>query len=112
MWYFLMALGIGMGIAVQVAINSSLAIGLGSRPLAAAFFSFAIGTLCLGLVMMWQGDWQSVLDNITDQPWWRWVGGGDRCGICVYYGIFGAEDWACEHGLSNHLRAADCRHGD
>lgn len=75
MWYFLMAFGIGMGIAVQAAINSSLAIGLGSRPLAAAFFSFAIGMLCLGLVMMWQGDWQGVLDNITDQPWWRWVGG-------------------------------------
>lgn len=75
MWYFLMAFGIGMGIAVQAAINSSLAIGLGGRPLAAAFFSFAIGTLCLGLVMMWQGDWQSILDNVTDQPWWRWVGG-------------------------------------
>lgn len=75
MWYFLMAFGIGMGIAVQAAINSRLAIGLGSQPLAAAFLSFAIGTLCLGLVMLWQGDWQSVSDNIADQPWWRWVGG-------------------------------------
>ncbi|STZ04243.1 DMT family transporter [Moraxella equi] len=75
MWYFLMAFGIGMGIAVQAAINSRLAIGLGGQPLAAAFFSFAIGTLCLGFVMLWQGDWQSMSENIPKQAWWRWVGG-------------------------------------
>lgn len=75
MWYFLMAFGIGVGVAVQAAINARLAVGLGSQPLAAAFFSFAIGTLCLGIVMLWQGDWHSVAQNAAGQAWWRWIGG-------------------------------------
>lgn len=75
MAYFIMAFLIGVGVAVQAGINARLAFGLGGQPLAAAFFSFAIGTLCLGAVMLWQSDLTAVGQNITTQPWWRWIGG-------------------------------------
>ena len=54
--YPLMALGAGIGTAVQAAVNSRLSAGLGGQPLAASFFSFAIGMLCLGAVAAFSVD--------------------------------------------------------
>ncbi|OOR90926.1 hypothetical protein B0181_04155 [Moraxella caviae] len=74
-FYYIFAFAIGLGIAVQAAINSRLAAGLGAQPLAAAFFSFAIGTLVLGVAVLWQSDLSAISQNIGSQAWWRWLGG-------------------------------------
>ena len=87
MAYFIMAFLIGVGVAVQASINARLAFGLGEQPLVAAFFSFAIGTLCLGVVMLWQSDLTAATDNISNQPWWRWVGGAIGA-VFVFSGTF------------------------
>ncbi|WP_409419973.1 DMT family transporter [Pseudaeromonas sp. ZJS20] len=73
--YLLMALAGGAGLSIQAAVNSRLSAGLGGQPLVASFFSFAIGTLCLGLAALMQGDWHSVATQVGTQPWWRWLGG-------------------------------------
>lgn len=73
--YPLMALGAGVGTALQAAVNSRLSAGLGGQPLAASFFSFAIGTLCLGVVAAFSADWSGMAGSLGQQPWWRWLGG-------------------------------------
>ncbi|MFC0820228.1 DMT family transporter [Moraxella marmotae] len=73
--YWLMAFAVGMGSAVQAAINARLAHGLGNQTLSAAFVSFLIGTLCLAAVMLYQNNFGGLLDNLATQPWWRWLGG-------------------------------------
>ncbi len=74
-FYWLMAFAIGVGVATQAAINARLAFGLGGQPLAAAFFSFAIGTLCLAVVMLFSSNFGTIGGAIGAQPWWRWIGG-------------------------------------
>ena len=73
--YGLMALAAGVGMAAQAAINSRLSAGVGGQPLLASLFSFAIGTLCLGAVALFQADWQGAFAHVGEQPWWRWLGG-------------------------------------
>ena len=51
--YLFAALAAGMGIAVQAAVNSRLAAGLGGQPLMGALISFAVGTLALALIACW-----------------------------------------------------------
>ncbi|WP_439839417.1 DMT family transporter [Aeromonas caviae] len=73
--YLLMALAGGAGLSIQAAANSRLSAGIGGQPLIASFFSFTIGALCLGAVALVQADWHSVAANVSQQPWWRWLGG-------------------------------------
>jgi len=71
----MLALAAGFGIAFQAAINSGLATGLGGQPLMAAMISFAVGTVCLFVIAVFQSDWQATGNNIAHQPLWRWLGG-------------------------------------
>lgn len=73
--YLVMALAGGAGLSIQAAINSRLSAGVGGQPLLAALISFAVGTLCLGVIALWQADWQSLGTQLSNQPWWRWLGG-------------------------------------
>ena len=73
--YFLMALAGGAGLSVQAAINSRLSSGLGGQPLIAAFISFGVGALCLGLAASVCANWNGFADNIIQQSEWKWLGG-------------------------------------
>ncbi|CAG9296431.1 DMT family transporter [Celerinatantimonas diazotrophica] len=75
LFYFIMALTSGFGLAIQAAVNSRLSSGVHNQPLMAAFISFAVGTLCLGLIAIFQVHWSGVGSALTQQPWWRWIGG-------------------------------------
>lgn len=96
--YILMAVISGAGMSVQTAVNSRLSAGIGDQPLMAALISFAVGTLCLGSIAVFQGDWPSVASAIGHQPWWRWVGG--ILGACV---VFAAVTLAPKLGLTNSM---------
>ncbi len=73
--YWLMAFAVGTGAAIQAAINARLAHGLGEQPVVAAFLSFLVGTLCLGVVMLHQANLGLAMEGLPSQPWWRWIGG-------------------------------------
>ncbi|MCP1661252.1 DMT family transporter [Neisseria perflava] len=73
--YFVIALAGGVGLAFQAAINSRLAAGIGSQPLMGAFFSFAVGAIFLGLISLFQGNWNAVAAGIGQISWWKWLGG-------------------------------------
>lgn len=73
--YWLMAFAVGAGAAIQAAINARLAFGLGEQPVVAAFLSFLVGTLCLGVVMLHQANLGLAVSGLPSQPWWRWIGG-------------------------------------
>ena len=81
--YLFAALAAGIGIAVQAAVNSRLAAGLGSQPLMGALISFAVGTLALALIACWQADWPQALAQAGRQPWWHWTGG--LLGACFVF---------------------------
>ena len=74
-FYFIMAFAAGAGIAVQAAVNSRLAAGIGGQPLVAAFISFAVGTLCLGIFALAQGNWSAFWSGATQMSLWKWLGG-------------------------------------
>ncbi|BBG30916.1 DMT family transporter [Zymobacter palmae] len=73
--YLLMALAGGFGLSVQASINTRLGASMGGQSLIAALSSFAVGTLCLLLIALWQADWHSVSTNLGKQAWWNWTGG-------------------------------------
>ncbi|MBF8999587.1 DMT family transporter [Vibrio nitrifigilis] len=73
--YFVMALASGFGLAIQAAVNSRLSTGVNHQPLMAAFISFCIGSLCLGILVSTQVQWSGMANQLTQQPWWRWTGG-------------------------------------
>ena len=81
--YLFAALAASMDIAVQAAVNSRLAAGLGSQPLMGALISFAVGTLALALIACWQADWPQALAQAGRQPWWHWTGG--LLGACFMF---------------------------
>mgnify|MGYP002652223318 FL=1 len=72
------AVGVGLAMATQTAVNSQLRQYLNS-PIQAAFFSFLVGTICLAimmLVMMWNGSASKpTLSQLNEIPVWLWVGG-------------------------------------
>lgn len=71
---FLSAIIVGFSLASQAGINSQLRSALAS-PIQAAFLSFLIGTVLLGVVVLIQRDkWLSVNDALSI-PWWAWLGG-------------------------------------
>ncbi|ANQ23793.1 hypothetical protein BA893_19360 [Vibrio natriegens] len=73
--YFLMALAGGAGLSVQAAINSRLSSGVGGQPLIAAFISFGVGALCLGIAAAVYANWNGFAVNIVQQSPWKWLGG-------------------------------------
>ncbi|EEX40690.1 DMT family transporter [Vibrio furnissii] len=73
--FFLMALAGGAGLSIQAAINSRLSSGVGGQPLIAAFISFSVGALCLGIAAAFYANWNGFTVNIVQQSPWKWLGG-------------------------------------
>jgi transporter family-2 protein len=71
----LVAFAAGSAIAVQAAVNSQLAVGLGGNIPAAALVSFAVGTLALGAIALTKGGLVVAVESLSAQPAWR-LGGG------------------------------------
>jgi transporter family-2 protein len=74
--YFLLPLSvfIGISMASQAGINSQLRMAL-SNPVQAAFISFLIGTIILGVIALAQGDAWFKGNSLASIPWWAWLGG-------------------------------------
>ncbi len=69
----LASVGLGAGLALQVAMNARMR-GFSAGPVGAALVSFAVGTLALAAVL-WalRGPWPG--SSLGQAPWWAWVGG-------------------------------------
>ena len=72
----LLMLGLAGGVALasQAGINAQLRQYVHS-PYQAAFFSFLVGTLILGVVMLMQTGARPHLQELTAVPYWLWIGG-------------------------------------
>ena len=108
--HLMIALISGTGLAAQVAINSRLCAGLGSQPVVASMFSFAVGTLCLLVIAYFVTDWQTVAVDASKQPWWRWVGGAIGA-VCHHSDIFIAQNWREQYRVFVYHRPAIHGHG-
>lgn len=71
---YLSAIGVGISLASQAGVNSQLKTALTS-PIQAAFLSFLIGTLVLGIIIFIQRDKWFTLNEALSLPWWAWLGG-------------------------------------
>jgi|TARA_B110000908_G_scaffold83858_1_gene100316 transporter family-2 protein len=74
--YFLLPLSVlvGFSLASQAGVNSQLRLAL-SNPIQAAFISFLIGTIILGVIALLQGDTWFKANSSISIPWWAWLGG-------------------------------------
>jgi transporter family-2 protein len=74
--YFLLPLSVlvGFSLASQAGVNSQLRMAL-SNPIQAAFISFLIGTIVLGVIALVQGDTWFKPNSLALIPWWAWLGG-------------------------------------
>ena len=70
----ILALGIGIAMAFQTAINTQLKNYLYS-PLQAALLSFLVGTIILGFLVLFQQNTKPNLYEISQIPWFLWIGG-------------------------------------
>ncbi|QBQ17255.1 DMT family transporter [Acinetobacter haemolyticus] len=69
-----LALGVGVAMAFQTAINAQLREHLHS-PLQAAFLSFLVGTIILALLVFFQSTAKPSLGELSQIPWFLWIGG-------------------------------------
>ncbi len=69
-----LALGIGIAMTVQTAINSQLREYLYS-PLQAALLSFLIGTIALTVLVFFQSAEKPTAETLRHIPWFLWLGG-------------------------------------
>ena len=69
-----LALGVGIAMAFQTAINSQLREYLHS-PLQAALLSFLVGTIVLACMVYFQNTAKPSLGELSQIPWFLWVGG-------------------------------------
>jgi len=72
---FVLAFCVGLFISVQAAINSQLAQALHANSVVAAFISFAVGTLVLGIAAFARGGVGESLGALAGQPLWKMTGG-------------------------------------
>jgi transporter family-2 protein len=70
-----LAFAIGCMIPLQAAINNQLKGVLGQSTLLAAFVSFGVGTLALGLAAMVTGQRVALLGNVAEARAWQLAGG-------------------------------------
>jgi transporter family-2 protein len=70
----LLGLSVGITIASQAGINSTLRTALDS-PITAALISFAIGTVLLTAIAVSQGAKWIDGNALAGLPWWAWLGG-------------------------------------
>lgn len=80
--YSLMPIAGGILVAVQAPINARLRTVTDS-PLAAAFISFAVGAVALGLLLLLAGQ-RGSLGQVGGGPWWAYLGG--VCGTALVLG--------------------------
>ena len=69
-----LAMGIGIAMTIQTAINSQLREYLYS-PLQAALLSFLIGTIVLAVLVFFQPAEKPNLETLLQIPWFLWLGG-------------------------------------
>ncbi|WP_164742662.1 DMT family transporter [Acinetobacter calcoaceticus] len=69
-----LALGIGIAMAFQTAINTQLREQL-HTPLQAALLSFLVGTIVLAIMVLFQSAEKPTLSEISNIPWILWTGG-------------------------------------
>lgn len=74
LFFIPLALGIGVAMAFQTAINTQLREYLNS-PIQAAFLSFLTGTIILAIMVFFQSAPKPSFDSITHIPWYLWLGG-------------------------------------
>lgn len=65
---------VGACSASQAGINSQLRLALHS-PIQAAFISFLVGTVLLGMIALLQGAPWFTPGTVANLPWWAWLGG-------------------------------------
>ncbi len=69
----LLAVLLGAGLALQVAMNTRLR-GFAAGPVGASLVSFAVGTLALAVVLLaLRGPWPG--QALGQAPYWAWAGG-------------------------------------
>ncbi|GAB2534615.1 DMT family transporter [Rufibacter soli] len=73
--YYLLALLAGVAVAIQAGVNSELKLAVGN-PIITALFSFCIGTLILGTVVLvsYRQEFPS-LQQMQGISAWKWTGG-------------------------------------
>ncbi|MCU4412796.1 DMT family transporter [Acinetobacter sp. WU_MDCI_Axc73] len=74
LFFLPLALGIGVAMAIQTALNTQLRSYLNS-PLQAAFLSFLVGTILLALLVLLQNQPKPSLQQLSQIPWFLWLGG-------------------------------------
>ena len=81
-----LAMGIGIAMTFQTAINSQLREYLYS-PLQAALLSFLVGTIALAAMVFFQPAEKPNLDTLRQIPWFLWLGGclgGYAISVSIY----------------------------
>lgn len=81
-----LAIGIGIAMTFQTAINSQLREYLYS-PLQAALLSFLVGTIALAAMVFFQPAEKPNLDTLQQIPWFLWLGGclgGYAISVSIY----------------------------
>lgn len=73
--YVLLALGIGLVVPLQAAVNNQLKISIGGSTLLAALVSFVCGTVALALVALAMREKWGGLAQVAQVPWWQLTGG-------------------------------------
>lgn len=68
------SLVVGASLASQAGLNAQLREGL-SSPIQAAFISFLVGTIILGVLCIQQGQPWFTKASFSNIPWWAWLGG-------------------------------------
>lgn len=71
---YLLGLGVGVGLVVQVGMNSTLRTLLGS-PIVAAFISFVVGSLALAVFAVVTRAPLPARAQLAAVPAWAWLGG-------------------------------------
>jgi transporter family-2 protein len=72
---FVLAFCVGIFISVQAAVNSQLAHALHANSVVAAFISFSVGTVVLGIAAFARGGVGESLALLSQQPLWKLTGG-------------------------------------
>lgn len=95
--YYIIALCMGLAIAMQAPINAALARDLGGASLVSALISFAIGTVCLVVLAYFSGVLHfDTVKILPQQAWWKFLGG-----ILGAFFVFGTILLAPKIGLIN-----------
>lgn len=74
LFFLPLAMGIGIAMSLQNALNTQLREYLHS-PLQAALLSFLVGTIVLALLVFFQSVEKPTLNTLIQIPWFLWLGG-------------------------------------